>query len=272
MSDEAVQRLIADACLVGLGAETLEARGARFGVSGGDLAALARTPQRLGLYRRLVRTNLLAVATRMMPCTRARVNDLAEGLFDASFDAFLADAGPTTHYLRDVPAEFLAWVASRWKDDPIVPAYLVDLARHELVHFQIAAAPPLATPPLLAELALDRSVVFTPTVRKVRYAHAVHALPSDVEDRTLPEVRDVSLLVYRDAENAVRCLELSTLAAKIADRLLAGENLRGALSESCVEERILLSQDVLASTARMLADWGERGIVLGAATDRPSAG
>jgi hypothetical protein len=267
MSDERVQRLIAEACLVGLGAEDLETRGARFGLSSGDLAALAATPRRLGLYRRLVRANLLTCTGRMMPRTRARLNDLAEGAFDASFDAFLAERAPTTHYLRDVPAEFLEWVAPRWTALPLIPSYARDLARHELVHFQIASAPPLATPPVLTELAIDRPVVFAPARRQVRYTHAVHALPEDTDDRTAPEKRDVFLLIYRDSENLARMLELSPLAARIAERLLGGEALGEALSKACAEEKTSVTPDVLASSARMLADWGERGILLGAAAD-----
>jgi uncharacterized protein len=267
MSDGRVQRLIAEACLVGLGAENLEVRGARFGISRGDLAALAATPERLGLYRRLVRTNLLNVAGRMMPRTRARLNDVAEGAFDTSFDAFLAERAPATHYLRDVPAEFLEWVALRWAADPALPSYATDLARQELVHFQIASAPPLATPPALAELAIDRRLVFAPARRKVRYGHAVHFLPDDIDDRTAPEKREVSLLIYRDAENITRTLELSPLAAQIADRLLGGETLGDALSKACAEEKIPLTPEILASTAHMLADWGERGLLLGAALE-----
>src|SRR5271170_3853972 len=102
MSDERVQRLIADACFRGIGSEDLATRAVRFGVSESDLAALSLYPARLGLYRRLVRTNLLGVTSRMVPRTRARLNECADGKFDASFDAFLAEAAPTTHYVRDV--------------------------------------------------------------------------------------------------------------------------------------------------------------------------
>jgi hypothetical protein len=202
-----------------------------------------------------------------MPRTRARLNDLAEGAVDASIDAFLAERAPTTHYLRDVPAEFFEWVAPRWTALPLIPSYAADLARHELVHFQIASAPPLATPPVLTELAIDRPVVFAPARRQVRYAHAVHALPEDTDDRTAPERRDVFLLIYRDSENLVRMLELSPLAARIAGRLLGGEALGEALSRACADEKTSVTPDVLASGARMLADWGERGILLGAAAD-----
>jgi len=263
MSDEPMQRLIADACLRGLGDEDLPNRAARFGVSTEDLAALAKTPERLGLYRRLVRANLLGVTARMMPRTRARLNVVGVA-FDESFDAFLAEAAPTTHYLRDVPAEFVAWVEPRWRARPEVPRYAADLARHELVHFQIAAAPHLTSPPAVADLSLDRALVFTPAIRLMRYAFAVHALPDELLDRTLPEARAVALLVYRDDENTVRLLELTPLAALIAERVFEGSALGEAVAAACRSSSTALTPEVLASTAQMLADWANRGILLGA--------
>ena len=82
-----------------------------------------------------------------MKRTRARLDAAAEGAFDASFDAFLDQVGPRTHYLRDVPGEFLAWALPRWAARAALPAWIGDLARHELVEFQLAAAPEVPEPP-----------------------------------------------------------------------------------------------------------------------------
>jgi len=260
--DEPVLRLIADVCLEGPG--DLEERALRSGVSAEDLAVLAQAPERLALYRRLVRNNLLGVTSKMMPRTRACLNDVGRGAFDESFDAFLAEAAPRTHYLRDVPAEFLAWAGPRWTANATLPRFAADLAAYELLHFQIAAAPPLVNAEAVADLALDRQLVFCPACRLVRYAHKVHLLPEAVEDRSEPAAGDVALFVYRDPENDVRCLELSRLAAAIAARLLEGDALGVAVAAACRDEGTAMGSDVLASTARMLADWGKRGILLGA--------
>jgi hypothetical protein len=263
MSDDAVQRLIADICLRGLPEEGLSLRAARLGVRAQDLDQLAKAPTRLALYRRLVRTNLLQVTTRMMRRTRARLNAQAEGAFEASFDEFLADAAPTTHYLRDVPMEFLVWAAPRWGKGG-APTFASDLARYELAHFQIAIAPPLAKPPAMADVALDKRLVFTPARRFLRLEHAVHLLPDDLDDRSEPARRPTFLFLYRDAENNVRDLELTPVAATIADELLAGAPLGEAVKRSCAEHGAAMTPAVLSSTAAMLADWGERGLLLGA--------
>ncbi len=266
-SEAEIQRMIADACLAAGSEEefTRDLRGylERRGVPGADVEAIVAAPPRLALYRRLVRNNVLGVTHRMMPRTRARLNDAADA-FDASFAAFLEERAPRTHYLRDVPAEFLAWATPRWRARGDVPAYAADLAAHELVEFEICAAPVPADPPPLVDVALDRALVFTEAKRVMRYAHAVHLLPAGTGDRTAPTTREVTLLVYRDDTHAARFLELSPLAGAIVERLIAGEPLGAALGAACAALGYTLDDAILADTARLLADLGERGVLLGA--------
>jgi hypothetical protein len=270
--DAKLHEMIADACLrAGAEAEVQsDLRGflAKHGLDAEDVAAIMAAPPRLALYRRLIRNNLTGVTFKMMPRTRERLNALAadgtDGAFDASFDAFLDEAAPRTHYLRDVPGEFLAWVTPRWRERRDLPPYAADLAAHELVEFAIAAAPAPASPPPLTDVALDRALVFADAKRLVRYAYAVHLLPSDPDDRTAPEERPTSLLVYRDEEHTVRFLELTPLAAAILERLFAGDALGAALGPACAAIGVPLTDAVLADTARLLADLGERGVLLGA--------
>jgi hypothetical protein len=92
----------------------------------------------------------------------------------------------------------------------------------------------------------------------------VQLLPGDEEDRTIPEVRDVTLLVYRDAEHCARFLELSPLAGAIVDRLFAGDALGAALGAACASQGHTLDDAILSDTARLLADLGDRGVLLGA--------
>jgi len=80
----------------------------------------------------------------------------------------------------------------------------------------------------------------------------------------VPEARAVTLLVYRDDAHAARFLELSPLAGAIATHLIAGEPLGAALGAACAETGHTLDDAILADTARLLADLGDRGVLLGA--------
>ncbi|HSO39582.1 MAG TPA: hypothetical protein VLT33_43950 [Labilithrix sp.] len=80
----------------------------------------------------------------------------------------------------------------------------------------------------------------------------------------IPEQRAASLLVYRDAEHKTRFLDLSPLAAEILERLFAGTALAAAMTEACAASGQPLDNAVLAGAATLLADLGERGVLLGA--------
>ncbi len=268
MSDAKLHEMIANACLHSTSESELTANLRayleRHALDPDDVAAILAAPPRLGLYRRLIRNNLVGVTSQMMPRARARLNAIAGGAFDASFNAFLESVAPRTHYLRDVPGEFLAWALPHWRARSDIPAYAGDLAEHELVEFAIAAAPTPRATGALAEVTLDRPLGFADARRLARYAYAVHELPTALDDRTEPEKRAVSILVYRDTNHRVRFLDLSPLAATILERLFAKDTLAAALGPASAAHGLALDDTLLADIARLLADLGERGILLGA--------
>ncbi len=236
---------------------------ASHGVDKEDIDALLAAPRRLGLYRQLVRHNVIAVIDDMLTRTRARLDAAVPGTFDASISDFLDDVGPKTPHMRDVPAEFLAHAAPRWRRDDRLPRWIADYAELELVDFTIGVAPRPAPPPPLAEVSADRPLVFGDPRTIVRLGWAVHLLPEE-DVRAVPEERAVALLVYRDAEHRTRFLDLTPLAAAILERLFAGDALGPAMVAACNKENHPLNDDVLAGAARLLADLGERGVLLGA--------
>jgi uncharacterized protein len=258
----AIERLIADACLGARSGDELEqdlaAFVARYSLPPDQARSLVAEGRRLFAYRLLVRNNLAGVAFKMMPRTRAR----AQSAFDASFVAFLDEVGPRTHYLRDVPHEFFAWVRARWESDRTLPPYLVDLAAHELMEYAVSAAresPPRA----IVDIALDRPIAFAAHARLARYRHAVHTLPNDAADATVPEPRAVAVLVYRDPDDAIPAIEVEPLHASAVERLFAGDTLEAALRVATGTHGVALDDTILASFAKLMAELGERGILLG---------
>lgn len=211
---------------------------------------------RLTIYRRLVRGNLETVLEQMMPLTKALVGDA----WETTFARFLEDVGPHTHYLRDVPHELLAFAAPLWKKDARVPAHAADLGAWELAHFAVSAAPKREHAPP-GDLALDRAVLFDDAIRLLELDWSVHEDPI-VERR-------VHLLLFRDRDHAIRALELSPLAYALVSRLLGGETLGDATKAAALEIGAALDGDVLGSIAQLLADFGERGVLLGSKDAAP---
>jgi hypothetical protein len=71
----------------------------------------------------------------------------------------------------------------------------------------------------------------------------------------------VALLAHRDATHTVRWLELTPLAAALFERLAAGLRLDEAVAAACEATDARFEADAVAS---LLADLGERGVLLGA--------
>ena len=262
-----LERVLADACLGERTGDNIatDLRGflEERGVATEDIDAIVAAPRRLAVYRSLVRNGLHGVVVRMLPRTRARMNAACAGRFDADVARFLDQVGPRTHYLRDVPGELFAWAEPLWRRDCEVPAYLPDLAAHELAGFAVAAVEGDRAAPPVGAVALARPIAFAGSLRSFRYGWAVHELAVDEADTTAPAQRDVRLLAYRDVEHEVRWLELTPLAATIVERLMAGETLQAAIAGACADHRTAPAA-VSADVARLLADLGERNVLLGA--------
>jgi hypothetical protein len=236
---------------------------ASHGVSSEDAEALLASPRRLALYRRLVRHNVTGVVDTMLEITRARLDRHVPGEFDRMVTAFLDEQGPRTPHLRDVPAELLAYAAPRWRDDARLPAWMVDHAELELSDFTVGVAPRPLPPPPLADVAIDRPLVFADPHKLLHLGWAVNRMSRD-DLEAVPEQSEISVLVYRDAEHRSRFLELTPLAGAILERLLAGAPLGQAMTSACQAKGYALDDAVLAGAARLLADLGERGVLLGA--------
>jgi hypothetical protein len=226
-------------------------------------ATAAFGAKRLLVYRRLVRGGVASAIRTQMPRAAARLGDRFDRLVGAFFEA----RAPRSRYLRDVPFELLDFAATALADDPAVPAFVLDLARHELSVYASGSAPdaPPGARRGAEDLALDRGAAFDPSVRLGRYAFAVHELSEDPDARDTPRALDTRLLAYRDADDTVRFIALSPLAADVVQRLLDGATLRAAIEGACAIGGVALDDDVLAGTGAVLEDLGARGALLGAA-------
>ena len=233
---------------------------ARHRVADLDARALTRDFSRLLVYRELVRGNLREALRATIPRTLARLGKS----FEPYFSEFLRLSPPVTHYLRDLTPQFLHFAFERWSNDPNVPAYLPDLARHEALQVEVASLLALPKDHVKAELSLDQGVEFIDAVRLVEYAWAVHRLPDDENSRVLPEQSAVALLVYRSPEHDVRYLELGPFARALLSNLLHERlSLRLSLAASAERTGLSLDDELLTRTARLLSELAERGALLG---------
>ncbi len=235
----------------------------RYGLSERDLDSLSGLdPARLLVYRDMVHSRLRRVIRDWLPRTLRRVS---KSTFRSAFVAFMDERAPRTRYFRCVPAEFAEFAAPRWRAAPDVPDYVVELMRHEILLEDLRSAPLGGEPVTGNPMALDRPMRVDGTAHVLRYAHAVHELPKDPEDETVPARRDCQLLVYRDrASHRVRLIDLTDRAAAVVERLIAGESVQAALTGACAQLGQALDDEFLAAMVPFLADLEDREVLLGA--------
>jgi hypothetical protein len=246
-ADLARQRALRDLCL-------------RPDVRPADLEALGGEAGRWLVYRRMVRARLREAVGHGFERLAARVG---AATFGAWFEAFLARRPPRSAYLREVAGEFAAFLTGGYErpGDPH-PALTCDLARFEWAELDCAyeAAPPPASAPL----AMHLRPALSPAHRLLRLEHAAHRLG---RDEPLADVAPGPLWVcaYRDpATFDVRVLELTEVTGRLLAAMARAERpLVELVREAADGAAVVPDAAWLASLSDVLADFVERGLLLG---------
>ncbi len=275
MATEAMQRAILDACFGRHADGSLDALPrellVRSGVAREEIEGVVKP--RFWLYRRLIRGNVVDVMHNLLERTCKRMNAHAPGEVDAAFDTFLATVAPHTRHLRDVPSEFLTWLVPQWQSGQRfaasgaqhpVPAYMIDFARYENEEFKTGTR--VATPPAEAELGdvhPARGLVLHGSAALMTTAYPVHDLAADSDNEPVaPAAQETRYIFYRDQAHRLHVLCVTPFVYAFAKRVLVGESLAVAVQGSVND--VSLATDATAELAKILADWAERGLLLGA--------
>jgi len=239
----------------------------RAGVGREDIESLG-TP-RFWLYRRLIRHNVVDVIGNLLERTKMRLNAHAPGAFDAAIDAFLATERPKTHHLRDVPAELVRWVAPRWErrewfGAAKVPTYMIDFARYESEEFSTGTR--LAPPPgaeTLTDVDAAKPIVLHGSLALMTTRFPIHTIAPETDAAAVEplEASETHYAFYRDVDHRVRVLTLTPFVATFARQAMEGAPLLACVQHAAGLHPV--AGDVTAELAKILADWGERGLLLG---------
>jgi hypothetical protein len=227
-------------------------------------AALGANGERWKVYRRMVRSRFLASIEHGFERLRAVVG---EDRFQAMVWQFLAESPPRSHYLRDVPGEFLQFFQKnrdRLLGDFALPAYALDLARFEWAELETAYSFEETRAARVGPLVMDAVPVLSPAHRLVDLAYPVHRMGTAGHDDTM-QAAPFSLCLYRDPKtHEVATLELTPVTAAM---LASMEKQTATLTEIVrnAAEAVRVSVDVafVEALSTLLADLLERGVLLG---------
>jgi hypothetical protein len=219
---------------------------------------------RLVAYNAMVRSRLLRTVREFSPRACMIVGDRLPALVYA----WIAERGPSSPYLREIPSEFFAWARPHWVRAIAageLPAWLIELFEHELEQRELVRDPRATGQPSPHPVALALGMVANPTARLVRREYAVHRLPAKLDPELPPEVERAAfvLAAWRDRGDKARVLELRPRHAALLERLLAGASLQDALFGACAAVGEALDDVILGDTAVTLATWCDNHLLLG---------
>jgi hypothetical protein len=228
--------------------------------------------RRMGVYRELFFNNINGFLADTLPVLH-RI--LPESDWTALVRDFMIRHRAHSPYFLDIPREFLRYLDERRGEQPQDPPFLRELAHYEWVELALSvhaaaldtddldrAGDPLAGHPVLSPLAWPLS-----------YRYPVHRIGPDHQPDT-PPAQATHLLVYRDAADEVRFLELNPVSARLIGLLTEHADDpaytgRQALETIAAELQHPQPEQVFAGGRQILEDWRARGIVLGTAPATP---
>lgn len=177
--------------------------------------------------------------------------------------AFFATHRSRTPYFRQIPDEFIQFLQSEWEGDDAYPPYTLALAHYEWIELVLSVSTRSAMRAVdAAGDLLDGVPVVNPVLANLRYEWPVHR----IAPRRKVAPAETFLLVYRDAGDAVRFVEINAFTARLI-ALLESATLSGraALETIAAESAHPNPALVLAAGAALLADLRARGALLGTA-------
>jgi len=228
-----------------------------------DVAALEGDARRWLRYRRMVRSRISGTLAQAFPRLAAI---LGAEHFSALEARFLESGALASPSLRDVPAEFVAWLRSaRSTDVDAVPLPALELAELESAERAMAMAPDDPEIPL-GPLAMDRPAALTRAHRLLAFEHAVHRVAPPAVLLAPPAL--TWLCVYRDRETLVtRTLELSAVTHALLEALGREEEpLVDCVNAAAARTGVAVDAAFVRALGGLLGDLSERGILRGART------
>lgn len=212
--------------------------------------------RRMAIYNELLFNNLTGFLDACFPVTRGV---LGERRWRRLHRGFFRAARCRTPYFREIPREFLDWLNST--DELPLPPWLRELAHYEWVELALdvmEAEAPQHDPQ--GDL-ITGVPAFAPALMNLVYAWPVQRIGRDYRPR---KPRPAHLLVYRDAGDRVRFVELNPVSSRLVALLLEGNRSGRAACRAIADELGHAQPEaVIAHGAQLLADLRAAGAILG---------
>tara|TARA_Y100000780_G_scaffold31107_1_gene25462 strand:- start:1212 stop:1946 length:735 start_codon:yes stop_codon:yes gene_type:complete len=208
----------------------------------------ALPPQRVAVYERLIRNNIegfvrgtFPVLHRVLPAAR----------WAQLIDAFVAGHACQSPYFREIGEQFIDWLQSGYQAGAGDPPWLLELAHYEWVELALDISSEQLPTGGQGAANADTVLSWSPLAWPLLYQWPVQQLGPDYQP-VEPPAQPTCLLVWRDAEDRVRFMQLTPFAWQLAD-VLSREplSLRAALARL----NVTVNDQFMAGALALVNDW-----------------
>ena len=209
---------------------------------------------RMGIYREIVFNNLFGAVSACFPVGKSILGARA---WHKLVRTFFADHQATTPIFREIPQQFLHFINTRVD----LPIYFQSLAHYEWV--ELAVASQQITPVKLSNQIdlLNEKPILAPAHMLLSYDYAVQS----ISKRYLPKSAEQTyLLVFRNAENQVKFIELNAMTFQLLS-LIQNNPLTGkqALRRLAEDMNYQDKNAIIAFGTEILADLAKQQAIVG---------
>ena len=217
--------------------------------------------QRMQIYQNLVYNNVELFLASGFPVLKATLGDAT---WQALIRDFLRRHQSNTPYLAELGEEFLTYLQDERIQIESDPAFLLELAHYEWVELALLIAETAlpAENPQLLEDPLSQTICLSELAWPLAYRFPVHRIGPEFQPNGLP-AEPSFLLVYRDRDDRVRFLEISSSTYQLLDVLRDKGPIAATAAVAEIAATIAAAErDAFVSSCRLLlADLAQRAVI-----------
>ena len=209
---------------------------------------------RMAIYREIVFNNIFSSVSACFPVCKSMMGARA---WRKLVHAFFANHQATTPIFREIPQQFLQYIDTKID----LPIYFQSLAHYEWVELAVATLQTDRIKLSKTTDLLNEKPILAPAHMLLSYDYAVQS----VSKRHLPKgTEQTYLLVFRNAENKVKFIELNTITFQLLN-LIKTNQLTGRQALIMLAEEIGHPDiDVIITFgAEILADLANQQAIIG---------
>lgn len=215
--------------------------------------------RRMAIYRRLIYNNIESFLSSACPVLKQILGDTAWHNLAADFIRQHRCKSPL---FNDIAREFVSYLEAHPQQYQTMP-FIAELAHYEWAELALSiASPDFAKRELNdQENALQLSLQRSPLSWTFAYDYPVHQIaPENLPDK--PAEMPFFLLLYRNADDQVKFIELNPVSARLLDLLDSGQTGQQAAEAIADVLQHPQPETVLQGAKQLIEDWLERGIVI----------